>query len=115
MRVPLADGAATTLHVATYPLARTAVRVVRFPARTQLAPCRAGHGVDEAFAGGFFVLETGEPLGEVRTSGIARATVPFDPPWQERRACVLATAGRVRVARRPDLRRAPAATRYRPA
>jgi exopolysaccharide biosynthesis protein len=29
--------------------------------------------------------------------------VPFDAPWHELRACVHATAGRVRIARRPDL------------
>ena len=101
--MPLADGAHTTLHVASYPIARTAVRVVRFAGRMQLAPWCGANGVSEALGGGFFDLETGEPLGELRTSGIARATVPFDVPWHELRACVHTSPGAVRIARRPDL------------
>ena len=103
LRLRLNDGAWTTLHVATYLLARTEVRVVRFARPTALAAWCAEHDVEEAVVGGFFVRATGTPLGELRTSGIARETVPFDAPWDARRACVLAADGAVTIARRPDL------------
>jgi hypothetical protein len=107
MRLRLADGAQTTLHVATYHQARTAVRVVRFPHPVPLAAWCAEHDVAEAIVGGFFVRATGHPLGEVRTSGIVRPSVPFDAPWDALRACVHADGGRVALARRPDLPAAP--------
>src|SRR5580765_3376516 len=108
LRVPLADGAATTLYVAEYDLRRTAVRVVRLPRPLALqAWCRA-HGVQEAIVGGFFVRPEGVPLGEVRTSGIERASVPFDEPWSGVRACVHVTGEEVRIARRPQLGSNPA-------
>ena len=103
LRLRLADGARTTLHVATYRAAATAVRVVRFAQPTPLEAWCGANGVAEAIVGGFFVRATGAPLGELRTSGIARQSVPFERPWDERRACVHATNGRVRIARRPEL------------
>ena len=103
LRLELVDGARTTLHVATYHPARAAVRVVRFPRPVRLEAWCARHGVDEAIVGGFFVRATGRPLGELRTSGIARASIPFDAPWDAWRACVHADGGRVTIARRPDL------------
>jgi len=102
LRLRLADGAWTTLHVATYRPA-TAVRVVRVPAPTPLQAWCAGRGVAEAVVGGFFVRATGVPLGELRTRGIVRRTVPFAAPWGERRACVHAAGGVVTIARRPEL------------
>ena len=107
LRLRLADGAWTTLHVATYRPARTEVRVVRFPHPTPLAAWCAANGVAEAIVGGFFVRATGRPLGELRTSGIVRETVPFDAPWGARRACVLTADGDVTIARRPDLPAGP--------
>src|SRR5919204_3351371 len=87
-RILLADGARTTLHLTTYDLARTRVRVVRLPHPQPLeAWCRL-HGVEEAIVGGFFSRPGGTPLGELRTSGIARASVPFLAPWSGVRACV---------------------------
>jgi hypothetical protein len=103
LRLRLADGARTTLHVATYRAARTAVRVVRLPQPTPLEAWCAAGGAAEAIVGGFFVRATGAPLGEIRTSGIARPSVPFERPWDERRACVHADGGAVTIARRPEL------------
>jgi hypothetical protein len=103
LRLRLADGARTTMHVATYRAAATAVRVVRLPAPTPLQAWCAGRGVAEAIVGGFFFRATGVPLGELRTRGIVRRTVPFAAPWGERRACVHAAAGTVTIARRPEL------------
>jgi len=103
LRLPLADGAVTTLHVATYDAARTLVRVVRLPRPAPLERwCRA-QGVDEAIVGGFFIREEGIPLGELRTAGIARASVPFDAPWHAVRACVHVAGGEVAIARRGEL------------
>jgi phosphodiester glycosidase len=108
LRVPLADGAGTTLHVATYDLRRTSVRVVRFPRPTALQEwCRA-HGVADAIVGGFFIRPGGTPLGELRTSGIAREAEPFDAPWGAVRACLHVAGGEVALAPRGDLPAEPA-------
>jgi hypothetical protein len=107
LRVRLADGAWTTLHVASYHAARTTVRVVRLARPTPLGAWCAEHGEAEAIVGGFFVRATGVPLGEVRTSGIARTSIPFDAPWDRMRACVHAEGGRVTITRRPGVAAAP--------
>ncbi len=108
-RVRLADGARTTLHVAEHRAERTAVRVVRL--RTQpLAAWARRAGVADALVGGFFLRMPhggAVPLGELRTSGIARRSAAFDAPWGARRAAVHAVGGRVTIARRPELPAAP--------
>ncbi len=110
-RLRLAGGAATTLHVAAYDALRTRVRVLRFPRPTPLPAWCARHGVAEALVGGFFVRDGGPvqpPLGEIRTSGITRASVAFDEPWGAVRACVHAAGARVTIDRRDALPSAPA-------
>jgi len=107
LRVRLADGAATTVHVATYEAASTAVRVVRLRRFEPLAAWCDRSGVDEALIGGFFLREQSRPLGELRTRGIVRRTVPFTAPWSDVRACVHSLGGRVAIARRPDLPASP--------
>jgi hypothetical protein len=107
LRLRLADGARTTLHVATHRTARTAVRVARFAQPAPLEAWCAAHDVPDAIVGGFFVRATGAPLGELRTSGIARPSIPFEAPWHERRACVHADGGAVAIARRAELPAAP--------
>jgi hypothetical protein len=103
LRLDLAEGAATTLHVATYDLRRTLPRVHRLPHPTPLERwCRA-HRVPEAIVGGFFIRPVGTPLGELRTSGIARAAEPFDAPWDAVRACLHVTGSQVTLARRDAL------------
>jgi len=105
--VPLADGATTTVHVAQHALAHTSVRVVRLrPARALQAWC-ARQGVGDAIVGGFFVRADGAALGDLRTRGIARPSVPFAVPWGAVRACVQAHHGRVTIARRHELDLAP--------
>jgi hypothetical protein len=107
-RVVLHDGAATTVHVATHDLRRTVPRVVRLPAPTPLERWCREHGVTEAIVGGFFVRPVGTPLGELRTSGIARAALPFDAPWGDVRACLHVVGGHVGLARRDELPAEPA-------
>jgi hypothetical protein len=105
--VPLADGAATTVHVAEHALADITMRVVRLrPARPLEAWC-ARQGVGEAIVGGFFVRADGAALGDLRTRGIARPSVPFTAPWGAVRACVHAHRGQVTIARRHELDFAP--------
>ena len=96
----------TTLHVVAHPLERTEVRVVRLRTPAPLAAWCARNAVADAIVGGFFV-RGGEhdfrPLGELRTGGIRRRTVPFDAPWGAIRACVASAPGELRIARRPEL------------
>jgi len=102
-RVVLNDGAATTLHAATHDLRRTVPRVVRLPAPTPLERWCRQHAVPEAIVGGFFIRPAGTPLGELRTSGIARPARAFDAPWSDVRACLHVVGGHVALARRDEL------------
>ena len=106
LRVRLHDGAETTVHVARHRRDRTHVEVVRLRQPRPLEAHCLEHGIAEAMVGGFFVRRDGvstDPLGEVRTGGVRRQTVPFDAPWGDLRACVHSAAGDVTIARRPDL------------
>ena len=103
LRLTLADGAATTLHVARHPRPGTRVRVVRLPHPEPLASWCVAQGIDEALVGGFFVRPHGAPLGELRTAGILRRSVPFLAPWSAVRACLHVHPGRVVIARRDEL------------
>jgi phosphodiester glycosidase len=107
-RIELNDGATTTLHVAVHDLRRTVPRVVRLAAPTPLERWCREHGVAEAIVGGFFVRPGGTPLGELRTSGIARPARPFDAPWGDVRACLHVVGGHVAIARRDELPAEPA-------
>jgi hypothetical protein len=106
-RVTLADGAGTTVHIARYDLARTAVRVVLLPRPRPLLEWCASTRTPEAVVGGFFVRVTAEALGEVRTGGVRRPSVPFDAPWGGLRACVHSDGGRPEIVRRHELPVAP--------
>ncbi|MEA2256604.1 MAG: hypothetical protein QOG35_2649 [Solirubrobacteraceae bacterium] len=108
LRVALHDGALTTLHVARHDLRRTVARVVRLPVPMPLERWCRDEGIDEAIVGGFFVRPGGAPLGELRTSGIARATLPFDAPWAAVRGCLHVARGELAIARRGELPADPA-------
>jgi hypothetical protein len=107
LRLALADGAQTTLHVARHDARRTAVKLIRLPHPEPLEAWCRREGVAEALVGGFFVRPDGLPLGELRTRGLVRASTPFDAPWGELRACVHIERGRVAIAPRPELPAAP--------
>lgn len=99
----LPDRGRTTLHVASYPADQMEVGVAVLPRPMPLeAWCRATRN-PEALIGGFFVRPGGMPLGEVRTSGVRRDSVPFDAPWDGVRACVHVQGGRLAIARRDAL------------
>ena len=90
----------TTVHVAKFPLASTALRVVALdPPRTLPDWCRA-KAVDHALVGGFYTRANGVPLGELRTHGIARRSEPFTHPG---RSCLHIDGGVPRIAPRGEL------------
>lgn len=105
--IRLRDGARTTLHVASYPLDRTSVRVVRLARPTPLATWCAATGTADALVGGFFARPHGTPLGELRQAGVERNHVPFDAPWSDLRACLHVAADAVQIARRNTIAPAP--------
>lgn len=102
-RVALPGGAASTVYVTSHPEAATELRVAVLRRPQRLEPWCAVRGVEEALVGGFFVRPGGVPLGELRTHGVARRSVPFARPWGDVRACVSIQGGRVRIARRDEL------------
>ena len=102
LRVRLAGGRKTTVHVARYGAEATRVRVALVRGQTLSSWCLA-HGIREALVGGFFTRPACEPLGELRTGGIQRASVPFDEPWGSRRACVHIRGATVGIAARDAL------------
>jgi hypothetical protein len=103
LRVALADGARTTVHVAVYDTETTEVRVALLGGQQQLAAWCAATGHTDAIVGGFFVRPDGAPLGEVRTHGVRRRHVAFAAPWNGTRACVHVQGGTARIARRDEL------------
>jgi hypothetical protein len=107
LRVSLADGRETTVHVSGHDPALTELRVVVLRGQARLAAWCAARGVQEALVGGFFTRPGGVHLGELRTRGVARRHVPFDAPWGERRACLHVQGGVARIAARDALAPAP--------
>jgi Phosphodiester glycosidase len=104
-RVLLADGARTTLHVATYDRSAFTPRVVAFEEPTQLASWCRRHGIRHAIVGGFFLRPAYMPLGHLQIGGEAIAHAPFDSPWDRMRACLHVDGGEISIARRGDLDR----------
>ena len=102
-RVTLAGGASTAVYVAVHPERTTELRVALLRRPQKLEPWCAARGVQDAIVGGFFVRPGGMPLGELRTHGVARRSVPFASPWRDVRSCVNVEGGRVRIARRDEL------------
>jgi hypothetical protein len=107
IRLLVGDDALTTVHVACHDATRTELRVAVLRGQARLEPWCAARGVAEALVGGFFVRPEGLPLGEVRTRGVARRHVPFDPPWDGLRACVHVQGGQARIAPRREVPAAP--------
>jgi hypothetical protein len=101
--VELADGATTTLHVASYDRREVTPRVVAFDAPTPLVHWSTEQGVRDAVVGGFFFRAEAVPIGEVRIAGVCRPTVPFTSPWDGVRACVQIAGTELRITSRERL------------
>jgi hypothetical protein len=108
MRVMLADGARTTLYVASYERRAFRARVEVLERPTPLVRWCDQMGVRDAVVGGFFSRPRFEPLGDVQVNGEPRPSLAFDSPWCDVRACVQITDEEVRIARRDQLGPAPA-------
>jgi hypothetical protein len=108
VRVDLADGRGTTLHVARFPRRGSRTTLVRFPKPRRLAEWCVRSGARHAIVAGFFLRPEGRPLGELRLAGITRDHEPFDSPWGGRRASVALEDGAVEIAPRTELDAAPA-------
>jgi phosphodiester glycosidase len=102
-RLRLADGSATTLHVARF--ARSTfvprVRVVE-PVSTVRRWCEL-NGAEHAIVGGFYLRPGGPALGDLWIGGEAVPSEPFDPPWHRARACIQIDGRRVTLAPRREL------------
>src|SRR5688572_15330592 len=107
-RLTLADGATTTLHVASYDLEAFDVRVTALDTPAPLVRWCEERGVRNAVVGGFFIRSDGIPLGELRIAGTQRPSIPFSAPWGDVRACVNVAGGAIRIAGRDELDPAPA-------
>jgi hypothetical protein len=107
MRVRLGDGARTTLHAASYERRAFQARVEVLERPTPLVRWCRQEGVRDAVVGGFFSRPRYVPLGQVQVNGQPRASLAFDSPWGDVRACVQITDGGVRIARRDQLGPAP--------
>lgn len=102
-RLPLADGAATTLQIARFDRREFGLRVVAIdPCATLLAWCRA-NAAAHAIVGGFYLRPGGPPLGDVWIEGRALPREPFDSPWDEERACVHADGAELTIRPRREL------------
>jgi Phosphodiester glycosidase len=101
-RLRLADGAATTLHVARFERRAFLPRVVALrPCSTVRDWCERS-GAEHAIVGGFYMRPGGPALGDLWIGGRALPTEPFDAPWHEQRACVHIYGGEVKLAARQD-------------
>jgi hypothetical protein len=103
LREDLRDGAATTVHLAVYPRALSALRVVALPTPEPLVEWCTRTGVEDAMVGGFFVTPDGPALGEVWVGGERHATAPFLAPWGGVRACLAVDGERLAIGPRDGL------------
>jgi hypothetical protein len=107
LRLTLADGARTTVHLAAFAAAHTEVKVAVMRGQRRLLEVCAARGIEDALVGGFFARPDGVPLGEVRTHGVARRHVPFAEPWHRTRGCLHVEGGVARIRRRDELPLSP--------
>src|SRR3954454_23793729 len=95
----LADGATTTVYVATYARRNTRMRIVALDRPEPLHRWARQVGVTDAISGGFYV-PGGTPLGELHSDGNVHMTVPFDQPWDATRSCLSVIGDLVEIAPR---------------
>jgi hypothetical protein len=101
-RVSTGDGP-TTVHVLRLSRTDYTARVVALDPVQPLVVWCAANAVDHALIGGFYVRAGGMPLGDLRIDGQTLASVPFDSPWNQVRACVHSDRGEVSLRSRLEL------------
>src|SRR3954465_9755270 len=88
LRLRLADGARTTVHVARYDALRTAVRVVRLARPEPLEAWCRERGLAEALIASCCIGPDSPLLGERPRRGLVRGSAPFMARFGALRACV---------------------------
>ncbi|HWD64234.1 MAG TPA: phosphodiester glycosidase family protein [Solirubrobacteraceae bacterium] len=101
-RVRFPDGAATTVHVASYARDAFCPRVVALPEPLPLVRWCRQEAVGHALVGGFFQRPEYLPLGELWLGGRAGEFVPFLEPWGAGRSCLHVAGGNVGIAPRNE-------------
>lgn len=107
LRLQLADGRGTTVHVARWDLARTSVRIERLGTQQRVVDWCAKTGNADAVVGGFYTRPEGLPLGDVRLAGRPVPHVPFTAPWDALRATLHVAADAVSIGHREELAAEP--------
>lgn len=107
LRVTFSDGAATTVHAASYSLESYVPRVVCLEQPAPLVRWCRERDLRHAVVGGFFVRPEYAPLGELRLGGRPVPSVPFAEPWGGVRGCLHVDGGRIRVVPRDELPKDP--------
>jgi exopolysaccharide biosynthesis protein len=102
-RVPLDDGAATTLHVLRLKRREYTARVVVLDPVRRLVEYCADRNVELAMIGGFYIRAESIPLGDLRIEGRVVPSRPFDEPWNRVRACLHSEDGEVTLRGRDEL------------
>jgi len=106
-RLALADGQATTVHVAVAPRAASRARLVNVSPAVPLERWCARRGITDAISGGYATKPGYEPLGELSIDGRAVSHRPFEAPWRDSRAAVALIDGQLRIASRDQLPASP--------
>jgi hypothetical protein len=102
-RVTFDDDAETTAYVSAFRARHTELRVIALSRPMTLLSWCLKAGVHDAIVGGFFIRDSGIPIGEVRTRGVPRRSVPFPSPWDRERSCAHVEAGALTLAVRSEL------------
>lgn len=103
LRLQLADGRATTAHVARWDLMRTRLRIERLATQQRVVDWCAATGCGDAVVGGFYTRPEGVPLGELRLGGRPAPHVAFTAPWHTLRASLHVDGEAVRIDNREVL------------
>ncbi len=107
LRWEMAEGEATTVHVARYDRRSTATRVASIPMQPLATWCRRQR-VSDAIVGGFFIRADGTPLGDLWIDGSRHPSEDFDEPFGAQRACIQIQDGWVTIAPRDAIAKPPA-------
>ncbi|MBC7707948.1 phosphodiester glycosidase family protein [Polaromonas sp.] len=83
--ITLGDGKRTTIHIARYPRATTAIKLIAFDQPQKLSTWCSEQGIQEALSGGFFLRVTEQPLGDFWVDGHRLPSTPIAAEWAKQR------------------------------